>query len=250
MVLTAEGREAAATAQGIEGSLRELVERIGGETARPAGKVRVSTTDAVAHFLLCRLQDLRSTYPQILLEVMEDNARVDLARGEADIAVRLGRDTPSSLIARKLGEIGWGLYASEAYLARRGAPRGVTDLSGHDIVGYAPPSAMVPGARWLEAQAPGANIAVRGGSPRAVALAVADGYGISAIPCFLAPDLPTLRRLVPDVLVSTEAFAVVSADRRGTARVRVVIDELALLFARHRGLLSGKADPLPCGARD
>ena len=42
------------------------------------------------------------------------------------------------------------MYASEAYIARRGLPSSATDLAGHEVIGFDESLAQVPGALWLE----------------------------------------------------------------------------------------------------
>jgi DNA-binding transcriptional LysR family regulator len=59
---------------------------------------------------------------------------VDLVAEGFDLAVRAGTLRDQSLIARRVGELELGLYASSRYLARRGAPRTIGDLAEHDCV--------------------------------------------------------------------------------------------------------------------
>ncbi|HEU4404445.1 MAG TPA: hypothetical protein VFS43_04050 [Polyangiaceae bacterium] len=57
-----------------------------------------------------------------------------MSRGEADVAVRAVRPKDARPVVRKVADFELRLYASEAYLARRGAPRG--SLDGHEVVAY------------------------------------------------------------------------------------------------------------------
>jgi DNA-binding transcriptional LysR family regulator len=43
---------------------------------------------------------------------------LDLAKGEADIAIRSGQSPDQNLVGRKIGETGWAVYASRSYLCR------------------------------------------------------------------------------------------------------------------------------------
>jgi DNA-binding transcriptional LysR family regulator len=238
MSLTEAGALAAETAAGIGAACDELGRRIGGSDARPEGVVRVSTTESMAAYLFPRLGTVRDAHPGITLEVVASNAALDLARREADLAVRMFRETRPGLIARKLGEIGWSVYAAPSYLARRGAA-GVGDLRGHDLVGYDQSLSGTAGARWLAEHGAGAQVVFRGNSPRAVAAAVAAGLGISALPCFVTAADPNLRRLTPEIVGSSEVFAVIPPDHKGTTRVKIVSDCLAALFQDDRALLRG-----------
>lgn len=235
MVLTAHGEDLAAAAARMEGALREALEPIRGEDARPVGLVRVSSTDGMAPILMGDLPDLLTRYPGLTIEVGTTGAAVDLLRGEADVAVRFFRATEAGLVARRVGLVGWALYGSEAYVSTRGAPEG--DLSGHDVIGFDPVMQRAPGPRWLESQSV-ARVVLRCGSPRSAMTAVQSGMGVTVLPCFVATGQPGLVRLGP-VVASSEVFVVMTEASRRLARVRVTVDFLADVFARHRALFAG-----------
>lgn len=54
--------------------------------------------------------------------VMVDRV-LDLAKGEADIAFRTSDPKDDALVARKVAEVPWAVFASSSYIARRGAPK-------------------------------------------------------------------------------------------------------------------------------
>lgn len=64
------------------------------------------------------LARLRVERPELILETLAGGRLVDLKRGEADLAIRIGPITDEELVARSLGEVAWSLYASKAYMAR------------------------------------------------------------------------------------------------------------------------------------
>lgn len=237
MKLTEAGREAAAAAESIDARLGELAGKVGGAAEQPRGRVRVSVTDGFAPFLYGGLTALREDYPDIVVDLVVSSHAVDLARGEADVALRVFRETRGDLVARKVCDIGWSLYAAPSYLERRPAPADPEDLRGHDLVGYADAAARSPGSRWLDAHAAGASIVLRGSSTVAVVHAVKAGMGLAILPCFTAD--PSLVRLTPRVLATSEAFLVTTEDAKGAARVRIVVEALAAMFAKHRARLAG-----------
>src|SRR4029077_8861843 len=122
-------------------------------------------------YFMQRLPELRSRHPQLVIEVISDNRALDIRRGEADIAVRVAVNPDQDLIVRKAGKAGWSLYASPAYLARKGRPASVDDLRGHEVIGYADLLARVDGAQWARALKPPPNVVMRGNSIAAVARA-------------------------------------------------------------------------------
>ena len=168
---------------------------------------------------------------------MVSSAAVDLARGEADIAIRAFRETRGDLVTRKVCDVGWSLYAAPSYLARKPLASDPCDLRGHDVIGFADAAARTPGRRWLEEHAPGASIVMCGGSTTAVMNAARAGMGIAIVPCFTVDG--SVTRLMPQVLARSEVFLVTTLDGKATARVRIVCNALANLFARDRSVLAG-----------
>ena len=168
---------------------------------------------------------------------MVSSSAVDLARGEADIAIRLFRETRGDLVARKIGEIGWSLYAAPSYLARKPRPSDPCALRGHDVIGFADSTARAPGSRWLEAHSEGSSVVFRGTSMTAVVNAAKAGMGIAVVPCFMADA--ALERLTTQVLAKSDAFLVTTLEGKSSARVRIVGDALANLFVKERALLAG-----------
>jgi DNA-binding transcriptional LysR family regulator len=240
LILNDAGQHASEIAETIDRSIHELVARIGGEDRRPEGTVRLATTELMAVFLMRELVPLREIHPKIQIELVVSSAATDLTRGEADVAVRLFRETNPTLITRKLGIIGWSVFASREYVERmRIAPGATLSLEGLAVVGYKDPVTRAPGPAWLAKNSRPEQVVLSGDSVSSVVNAVRAGLGVSALPCFLIPEIPTLVRLTPAVVAQGEAFVVISPDHRETARVRMVVDALVALFDRERGLMSG-----------
>jgi len=238
--LTAMGEMLFETATQMENAALAAERRLAGGVGDEVSVVRVSTTEGMSPFLLDRFVGLLDANPKLRLEVSTSNGPVDLSRGEADIAVRMFRPGEPSLIARKIGTVGWGLFASEDYVARRGMPT-LENLAEHTLLGYDSSLRNTPGARWLASHLPDAHFAMLGQSPSAVARAAGAGSGVVLIPAFMHTVDPRLRRLVPDVLAESEVYAVVHQDLKNAPAVRLVLDYLAEMFSENRKLLRGDA---------
>ena len=185
------------------------------------------------------LAQLREKYPALSVEVLSGVQPHDLMRGATDLAVRMFRPSEPTLVARKLGDVGWSIYSSDAYLARRGRVEDLETLEGHEVVAYDESLARTPGAAWLGAHAKNTRVTFRGNGPRVVAQAVEQGMGVSVIPCFVAASAPQLRRLTSAVVANTETFLVVHPDLKDVPRVRAVMDQVIGLFERDEKLFSG-----------
>ncbi len=237
MSLTEAGRAVAEIARRFDAELLALAASMGGARGEPVGAVRVSTTDAFAPNVMRALAPLRGRFPHLRIDVMPAHAPVDLRRREADLAVRMFRDDHDGLALRRLGSIGWSLFATPAYLASH--PRRPGLLEGHVVVGYSDQVRAIPGAAWLIDHAAPEAIGIRCGSPRAAIEAALADIGVCVVPCYLAAAHTSLVRLTDQVLATAEVHAVFLPERRGEPRLRVVIDALLEMFERDRAALSG-----------
>ena len=80
------------------------------------------------------LADFTQRYPRVHVSVVFTGRFVDLVEEGFDLALRAGRLADSTLVARKIAEEELALYASPAYLRRRGLPLSLADLAEHDCV--------------------------------------------------------------------------------------------------------------------
>ncbi len=125
-------------------ALYQLVEaerEVTGQQAAPSGKLRISAPTPYAHSrLLERLAAFRLQYPQVQVEVHISNRNIDFAEEGYDLAVRGRMPQDSTLVARKLEDAALVLVVSPAYLKRRGKPKSLEDLAGHDCIQFVLPS--------------------------------------------------------------------------------------------------------------
>jgi DNA-binding transcriptional LysR family regulator len=237
--LTPAGEQVLPHAEAVEAAALSIERKVGADDQRVEGTVRLTTSEVFTGFMVKRLARLRARHPALLVEVLSGNQSLDLGRGEADLALRVMKTTDPDLLVRKVMNVGWSLYAAEDYLARRGAPAGADNLTGHDIIGFDDTMAAVPGAQWLAAHGAGANVVLRGNSIISALNACVVAMGLAVLPCFLADTEPTLRRLDPRVLGSREVWMVVHPDLAALARVRVVMDFIVEVLSEHAALLHG-----------
>jgi len=228
-----------------------LGRHIVGAQEKAEGNVRVSTTEGLGVlWLIPELARFRRDHPRVTVEVVIDNQAVNLAKREADIALRLFRPQQPDLVARRLGSLGIGLYASRAYLAKRGEPKALADLAGMDIVGYDEGMTNLPQARTLRAIEKSGAVVMRSNNLLAIYQAVRSGLGIGFISCLTADADDRLVRLLPGEMGHMlDVWLVMHADMRRTPALRAVADFLAALVERDRAKLEGGRNRLQKNAK-
>ena len=108
-----------------------------GRSQQLTGTVRITTSVMVANMWLPPiLSALRVVEPNIQIELVPSDFNQNLLRRDADIAIRMADPTQNALIARKLGDVPVGLFATQSYFARRGRVRTMDDLLQHDVIGF------------------------------------------------------------------------------------------------------------------
>ena len=102
---------------------------------RPHGLLRITTPVAVGHSLLPELvRRFLEEYPEIEIEILINNRRVNLVAEGVDLAIRAGKLEDSALIAKKFLPAHFALWGSPSYLKANGTPAHPKDLSKHECL--------------------------------------------------------------------------------------------------------------------
>jgi DNA-binding transcriptional LysR family regulator len=199
------------------------------------GLVRLTAARVLADsFLVERLGELRQRLPTTDIELLGESRLINLARREADIGIRLGHPKDSDLVGKKIGVVGYGFYASPAYLAELAADAPL------QFVGFDPDSDFVLEAAWMKREFPGQRVAFRSNSQTAQAAAARAGFGIALLPHYLASDDPELQPAPVDAPTpQREVWMLMRKDLADKPRIRAVAEEIAELFFREKDLLLG-----------
>jgi DNA-binding transcriptional LysR family regulator len=194
-----------------------------------SGTVRISASQPMACCLLPKLlAQLRAEQPGIQIELVVSNTVSDLLRREADIAIRLVRPTQSSLVARRIGQVGVAVCAHRNYLVRRGVPREPADLLGHDLVGNDRVQDIYRGFAAMGHPVGAEQFALRTDDLMAYWAAVRAGLGIGFVAAYMLPGDPDVAVVLPELpLPSPACWLVVHREIRTSRRIRTVFDFLA-----------------------
>jgi DNA-binding transcriptional LysR family regulator len=239
VALTPEGQALMPHMGQIEESVLAFERAALGRDARPTGTVRVTVAETIgSRFFAPRLDRLCAACPGITIELITSASVFDLARREADVAVRTIRHKQKDgLVVRKVAEIGWGVYCSRRYVERRGMPTAAT-LPEHDRLGDDLPES--PEDLWFERVAAEARCVLRSNNTGCLLGAALAGLGVALLPCYLGDPEPELLRVTLPDEPHRGLWLAVHQDMQRTPRVRAVLDALAALVTEEKDLLRGR----------
>lgn len=231
-VPTALGDQLLPTAKEVEHTLIEAERHVSGRDSELSGRVKLSLPAVPVTHISESVAEFALDYPRIELDISVGDDQVDLARREADIAIRgLPKDKrpPRDIVGIKIGRISLGYYVHKALLSE--AARGQRELTciraSHNVLSLG--DLPAPEALGLESRH-----LIDGLTPRMVA--VTHKLGVAALPCFLAAQHPDLI-LLPGVPSAHwgHVWILYHKDLRQSARIRALFKHLASLAEKWPG---------------
>lgn len=217
-VVTSAGERLLAAAGHFQEALYEAERHIAGQDMAASGVLTVTMAEPIATQIFApRLPEFTAAYPGLDLHTVVSYNVLDVARRQADVAIRLDNNPPDNLIGKRLFAYHQSAYATPAYLHQ------------HDLL------ADPPTARWLGwFTEPGAGAAWVKESPfpqlplwgaftdiRLHQAATRVGLGLGYLPCMTADADPLLIRATDQPTVPTrDIWILTHEDLRRTARVR------------------------------
>jgi DNA-binding transcriptional LysR family regulator len=223
--LTPRGQAVLPAAESVEAAILTFSDGIAAESRRLAGTVRLSTVEsAVNAWVIPAVSVLRDLHPEIRVEILTSEHYVDLARGEADIAIRFGpKPTQETLIVRHLVDMLESFYATKEMVERLGMPKSKSDLTRFLLVAWTDSDSTIN--RWINENVPDAEIIQRASSLSSILASVRSGLGAAILPCMMADEIPGLVRLMPPLReLTTPGWMVTTDEARRQPHIRAVID--------------------------
>lgn len=232
--LTEAGQRYYAEAKRLLAEMDELESSMRVDAAEPSGRLRVTAPTLYGRV---HLQPLLAKFlvlhPKVTLDLHLLDRPVNLLEEGIDLAVLVGEQPSSSLVARRLGSIRWVLSAAPDYLARRGTPRGLRDLAQHDGLVY---SHLATDDAWTLMHEGRPTVVrvptrMRSNTVDGVVTAAAAGAGIVHAPAWAIADHVAAGRLLV-LLPESETpprpvFALMTHQRLMAGKVRSLLDFLA-----------------------
>lgn len=239
LTLTEAGRtlfdQCAPQIEALHGATRAVA----GDPQAPKGTVRVAASAGFFdYFEMAWVREFLATHPGVHLEFVLSDSMADVVGEGIDVAFRGSAELPdSSLVARRLAAGSLVLAASPAYLAARGTPRSLDDLSRHDCIRAISPGATSPAQGVWRLQGPDGPVQVAVGgrfganTGPALKAAALGGLGICLLPLSAVQDSlrsGALVQVLPGVARSVGNLYVVYPSRRHVPRAVTAFVEMAV----------------------
>jgi DNA-binding transcriptional LysR family regulator len=232
LILTEQGESLNRTVRDVFAKLAMTEALLTESKEKPAGRIKVTTTHGFgASWLAPRLQAFLAKFPEVTMSLLLDDADLDLAMREADVAIRMHAPRQPDLVQRHLMSIQWRAMAAPEYLTAHGTPERPEDLDNHALVLFGNHRPPVSDINWL------AEAGRRAGQPRrallevnslhAMALAIRSGVGIGVLPDWMRSEQEGLVRLLPEIKApKVDVYFVYPEELRNSKRVAVFRDFL------------------------
>jgi molybdate transport repressor ModE-like protein len=241
--LTAYGQELLPLAQAVEARMEQLQDKIKQSAREVNGVLRLTCPEPIVPRITRSplLDLLGALHPGLRIEFVTTDHYVDLAKGEADVALRSGDTVDNQLVGRKVGESYWAVYAGREYVHKHGGVASAQEAAGHAWIVL--DAATMPKHRsteWLRVVAPNARVAVTASSVLGLVHSAKANMGLAALPTALGDAEPDLVRQFGPVPELTRVWRILTTrPLRRTQRVATFFDFMVGQTEILRPILSG-----------
>lgn len=147
--LTEEGEEIYRRGRDILRELADLENAVSPSPENLAGTLRVAMNVPISRTIIMpRLPEFMRRHPGLHVECLVLTQVKEMHAGGVDVMLRAGEPPDSELVARKIVELRFGVYAAPSYLDAAGEPGRPEDLARHRCLVHKPPIALKPLDEW------------------------------------------------------------------------------------------------------
>ncbi len=211
-VPTPLGSELVRAAVGVEANLAEARRQLAGGEQRLAGRITLTTPDSLVPLVSTLLPPVRRKHAGIRFDLVVSNTFADMARYEAEVAIRPTRSPPETLVGQRAGAFRYAIYVKSG--TREDLPWIALDDS----------LLAIPAARWLTAHVAEEEIVLRVNSMWAAAQAAAAGLGRALLPDYLHRSFDLDRQGDFIGALESEVWLLIHPDLRRTPRIQAFMD--------------------------
>jgi len=195
--VTEAGKLLMQVAENTHDSFELMLGQLQGKDTQLKGMLTITTINDFVPLLMPLVAEFKTIYPQIELNVAGESRIFKLEHGEAHISIRIGRKPQNpDYVVQPLPQVGTSLFASEAYIARKGLLQSINDTKEHHFIGMTDSFSRISYMRWMEENIPSNKIALRVNDFVHFISAIKAGIGAAPISCWIASKDKELKPLI------------------------------------------------------
>lgn len=135
VTLTEEGRVFYQHCRSVLDGLDAAEQAVSNLQSKPQGRIKLTAPVTYGEQqLLPLVNDFMVQYPDIEVTAFLSNQKIDLVDGGYDLAIRIGKLSDSTMMAKKLSRRTNFVCAAPAYLEKYGTPHALSELSQHNCL--------------------------------------------------------------------------------------------------------------------
>jgi DNA-binding transcriptional LysR family regulator len=201
-----------------------LNRQVSGAAQRLAGNLTVTTTDSLCEIVGSGIAAFTLAYPDIRINLVLSNSFADLARYEADVAIRPTQNLTGDLVGRRAARFDYSVYKMP------GAP--------DRWIAFGASLAKIPSARWLAQQIASDDGVASVESMLAAATLCKAGVGKAVLPTYLDAGLLAISGPIKEL--ASDIWVLAHDDLRSTPRVSAFTSAISRHLRDH---VTGRQDP-------
>lgn len=226
--LTDMGRQLQQRVRQVADIMDDVERQVAGRDTLMEGIIRLTCPDTFLDWIVPELlAEFSRLYPKITIELRADQEHLDLARREADVALRATNSPPDYLVGKRLGQMGWRFYGASQW---QGLPETLPAAEAVPLIAPEGKLLQVPSCHWLDQQLPRFEVTARAGSLRAAAALAQQGLGLALLPVESSAGLVEIAQ--PSKSFDTGIWLLYHPDMRQNVRLNCFVQFIAEAFER------------------
>lgn len=236
--MTEAGEAAFRHGERVEAQIRSLELEVLGGDEKLEGRVRLTSPEAFAEDLApAMIARFNKDHPEIKVDLTPGHSAVDMAKREAEVAIRATRMPPDTAFGKKICNFRFAIYAARGYLQQHPG----LSLTDHRWVVIEGSAAWLVGCIFETENAVLERADFQSRSTRSVMSAAAEGMGLAMLPCYFADRYPQVERVTDTIPeLDLTLWVLTHNDLKSTARVRALMTHLYDELAQKSDLFEGK----------
>ena len=240
-VLTDFGEALLKRSTEIEERMLALEREILGLETELSGNIRVTTTDTLGiDYLSKHLASFKLRYPHVTIEVLIGHTTFDLARREADVAIRAARQPKGDIVGKRIASLPFAVYGAKDLVGRK-KPSLENSFEGLPFLELSAAFNELASYQWLAKAKSFVRAGLQCNSFLTMLSLAEEGAGLALLPCLNGDSAVKLKRLTaPDPSLGADLWVLTNKEFQKNSRIRAFMDHMYVNLSHDRKKFEGR----------